>query len=159
MKNVSVLGTAVGEADGHANLSLAVGENLGMFTLGEVEGVDSQSVPVTTIDSLLEQQKIEALDFVKMDIEGSEYKALRGAVRTFEKFRPSLLIELNEVALRRCGSSSKAVTELLHEMGYRGWRIGRNSVEVETLVGDGCEEYIYIHNENRQLMQKFGLPV
>ena len=96
MKNVSVLGTAVGEADGYANLSLAAGENLGMFTLGEIEGVDSHSVTVTTIDSLLEKQKIESLDFVKMDIEGSEYKALLGAARTFGKFRPSLLIELNE---------------------------------------------------------------
>src|SRR3982074_3616914 len=41
MKNVSVIGSAVGDAAGHATLTLPRGDNLGMFTLGEVEGEEA----------------------------------------------------------------------------------------------------------------------
>jgi FkbM family methyltransferase len=160
MKNVSVIGSAVGDAAGHATLTLPRGDNLGMFTLGEAEGDETHSVEIDTIDNLLERRNIQSVDLIKMDIEGSEFVALRGAARTFQKLRPSLLIELNEVALRRCGSSTQAVKGLLREMGYCGWLIGRDSVEVVTDgVGGGCDECLYIHLSNQQLIQKLGLPL
>ena len=36
--------------------------------------------------------EVERLDFIKMDIEGAEQRALKGAARTMAKFRPSLAI-------------------------------------------------------------------
>jgi len=161
MKNVSVVGAAVGDAVGQATLTLPRGDNLGMFTLGEVEGEETYSVTINTIDDLLEKQGVQSVSLVKMDIEGSEFRALRGAAKTFQKFRPSLLIELNDLALRRCGSSSQAVRDLLKEMGYRGWRIGRDAVDVlaDDNVGGDCDECLYIHLTNRSLMQKLGLPL
>ena len=39
-------------------------------------------VPVTTIDAFLGQHMIEFIDFVKMDIEGHEFEALKGAQET-----------------------------------------------------------------------------
>ena len=45
-------------------------------------GVDNDgniSVSVTTIDNYVEQNKLASVDFIKMDIEGSEMAALRGA--------------------------------------------------------------------------------
>jgi len=161
LKNVSVIGSAVGEAAGRATLTLPRGDNLGMFTLGKADGDETYMVTVDTIDDLLNKQNIQSLDLVKMDIEGSEFKALLGAVRTLEKFRPSLLIELNEVALRRCGSSTHEVKKMLGEIGYRGWRLKRNSVEAITDndVGGGCEECLYIHSSKEPLMRKLGVPL
>jgi FkbM family methyltransferase len=161
MKNVSIVGSAVGDASGHAMLTLPRGNNLGMFTLGEVEGEEAYRVIISTIDDLLEKQNVQSVDLIKMDIEGSEFKALHGAAKTFQRFRPSLLIELNELALRRCGSSSQAVKGLLTEMGYRGWRIGRDAVDImaDDLVSDDCDECLYIHISNRSLMQKLDLPL
>jgi FkbM family methyltransferase len=161
MKNVSVIGTAVGDAVGQAMLTLPRGDNLGMFTLGDVEGEETYLVAIDTMDHLLEHQNIHSIDLIKMDIEGSEFKALRGAARIFEKFRPSLLIELNEMALRRCGSSTQAVKGLLNDMGYRGWRIGRESVEMmaDESAGDGCDEFLFIHLAKKSLIQKLNLPL
>jgi FkbM family methyltransferase len=51
-------------------------------------------IKTRSIDSLVESGKIERVDFVKMDIEGSELTALRGAARTLVKFRPKLAISL-----------------------------------------------------------------
>lgn len=160
LQNVSVIGCAVGDAPGRAVLTRPRGDNLGMFTLGAVEGDEGYDVEISTIDALLDAQGIQSLDLVKMDIEGSEFRALRGAARTLERFRPAILIELNDVALRRCGSSPQAVNALLREIGYRGWRITRHSVEMVTdNVNGDCDECIYIHQSDRARMERAGLPL
>lgn len=49
-------------------------------------------LPVTTIDKLVEELKLERVDFIKMDIEGSERHALAGARQTLAKYRPRMAI-------------------------------------------------------------------
>lgn len=44
-----------------------------------------------TIDAILEGRKVS---YIKMDIEGAEYKALLGAVNTIQKFKPMLMISV-----------------------------------------------------------------
>ena len=46
------------------------------------------------LDDLVEEGKIERVDFIKMDIEGHELAALRGAEKTIRRFRPRLAISL-----------------------------------------------------------------
>jgi len=55
---------------------------------------DPAAIPVTTIDRLVESGQIERVDFIKMDIEGYELKALRGATKTLCRFRPKLAISV-----------------------------------------------------------------
>ena len=127
MSNVSLIAAAVGDATGQAKLTLPSGVNLGMFTLGPANGHEVYDVTVRRIDDLLEESGIHSVDLIKMDIEGSEYHALRGAAKTLTKHRPVVIIELNEGALRQCGSSSDDVIQLLGTFGYRGWLIGRSA--------------------------------
>ena len=51
-----------------------------------------EQLPVTTIDALVAQLKLTRLDFIKMDIEGSEPYALKGATDTLRRFKPRLAI-------------------------------------------------------------------
>ena len=51
-----------------------------------------QQVPLTTIDNLVAELGLERVDFIKMDIEGAEPNALRGARQTLNRFRPRLAI-------------------------------------------------------------------
>jgi FkbM family methyltransferase len=52
------------------------------------------AVKMTTLDSFVERARIERVDFIKMDIEGGEFGALKGAASTLAKFRPRLAISL-----------------------------------------------------------------
>lgn len=45
-----------------------------------------------SIDDLVEREGLDKVDFVKMDIEGAELSALKGAERTLRAFRPTLAI-------------------------------------------------------------------
>ncbi len=52
----------------------------------------SVTVPLTTIDRLVEELGLERVDFIKMDIEGAETNALRGARKTLARWRPKLAV-------------------------------------------------------------------
>ena len=49
-------------------------------------------VALTTIDKLAPRLKLERVDFIKMDIEGAETNALRGAKNTIATYRPRMAI-------------------------------------------------------------------
>lgn len=52
---------------------------------------DSVQIRMTTIDSICE--KLNRVDFIKLDIEGMEIEALKGARQILDKFHPILWIE------------------------------------------------------------------
>lgn len=47
-----------------------------------------------SIDDFVARQNIKRIDFIKMDIEGSEMNALKGAINTIKTFRPKLAISV-----------------------------------------------------------------
>ena len=49
---------------------------------------------LTTIDKMVEELKLERVDFIKMDIEGAEPNALRGGRGTIAKYHPRLAMSV-----------------------------------------------------------------
>lgn len=47
-------------------------------------------VPLTTIDKIVIELSLPRVDFIKMDIEGAEKRAITGAKETIRKFRPRM---------------------------------------------------------------------
>ncbi len=62
------------------------------FVLPLKGGVDVMKVPLTTIDHLVSQLKLERVDYIKMDIEGSERQALNGAQETLKRWKPRISV-------------------------------------------------------------------
>jgi FkbM family methyltransferase len=147
MMNVDIAAVAVGDATGQARLTLPQDTNFGMFTLGNVSGDDSFVVPVRRIDDILAENAIKSVDFIKMDIEGSEYRALLGATATLTQFHPTILIELNEPALNACGSSARQVKDLLREHGYQGWVVKPGVLQpIDVDQAHLCDECLFVHH-------------
>lgn len=59
---------------------------------GGIPGDSLNLIDVVSIDAFVEEERIEKIDFLKMDIEGAELEALKGAVHTLKKCRPQLAI-------------------------------------------------------------------
>ena len=55
-------------------------------------GDRSIKVALTTLDKIVTELRLQRVDFVKMDIEGSEQNALKGAARTLKEFKPKLSV-------------------------------------------------------------------
>lgn len=78
----------------------------------------SIEVSTTTLDQHAEQTGITRLDFVKIDIEGEEVAALRGATYTIQRFRPTIAIEYNRGTAERAGTSIEELDDLLASYNY-----------------------------------------
>ena len=55
------------------------------------EGTRKVMVPVTTIDALVAKLNLSRVDLIKLDIEGAERWALKGAAGTIKRFRPRII--------------------------------------------------------------------
>lgn len=65
----------------------------GSFVVRET-GSDEVQVPVRPLDDMLRSAGIDRVDFIKMDIEGAEREALRGAARTLARWKPRLMLDM-----------------------------------------------------------------
>ena len=87
-----VLNAAVWSEDGE--VSYEGGEEQGYHVMSEGGGPSDRKVAARTIDSIFHQFGLDAVDYLKMDIEGAELKALQGAEGTIRAFRPRLAISI-----------------------------------------------------------------
>ena len=55
---------------------------------------EAKQVETLTIDDLVAQKQLSRLDFIKMDIEGAELEALKGAEDSIRRYRPKLAISV-----------------------------------------------------------------
>ncbi|MBF0582988.1 MAG: FkbM family methyltransferase [Magnetococcales bacterium] len=56
--------------------------------------ISSGDIPLASIDGLVAKGTIKRVDFLKLDVEGVELKALQGAESTIRQFRPKLAISI-----------------------------------------------------------------
>jgi FkbM family methyltransferase len=98
LKKVAILSSAVSDYAGTAKLfvgdfkkvpgtatlikSFAEKHRLGCFV----------KVPVETIDIIAERLRLESINFVKIDVEGSELNVINGAKQAILKFRPIMAV-------------------------------------------------------------------
>lgn len=62
------------------------------------DGSNAVAAPLTTIDHAVAQLKLDRVDYMKLDIEGAEVRALQGARETLQKFHPRMSIAAEHFA-------------------------------------------------------------
>lgn len=97
---------------------LIVDENAGASFLRP--GIWSEEVECVPLDSML----LARVNFMKVDCEGYELFALRGAWRTIKRNRPKLFVEINRGALARNQVTPADVTDFLDLFNYEYACIG-----------------------------------
>jgi len=91
----------------------------------------SYEVPARGLDDLLDELGLDAVDLIKIDIEGAEALALAGMSAGLRRGRyRRLLLELHPFSLAEHGTNPAAIIEGLLEMGYRAWVIAYSAADV-----------------------------
>lgn len=134
-ENVHVIPTALGDHEGH----LPIYDQQDSFTDGtRNEGLPTlfssgnkrhviETVPIKKLDDALIGMGISRVDVIKLDIEGAEWMALRGAVNTLARCRPILILEIGRETCVAAGYEPEALVHWLEGLGYR----------LETIVANG----------------------
>jgi FkbM family methyltransferase len=107
--NVEVLAVALGAGEGSAvlfgprwNASTAFisqGDSAVAAVHKISPQVDVSTVPVTSLDRVIEDRRLSRLDFVKIDAEGYESAVLEGSTYALAKYHPVCVIEFNPFTL------------------------------------------------------------
>ena len=71
------------------------------------------TVPMVPLDSIHHK-----IDFIKMDIEGSEFGALRGMQSLLKTYHPKMIIEFYPLAIEEYGADPKEVYDFLKGLDY-----------------------------------------
>lgn len=75
-------------------------------------------VQVTTIDHIVEELHLPTVDFIKMDIEGAEKNALRGAKATLARFAPAMALSSEHLP-----DDAQAIPALVSELAPAHYRV------------------------------------
>ena len=91
LSNCKVVPEAVSNVDGEACIEITDSLVASRIISSEKTKGPSkkiQRIPTITLDHFAENEKIQKVDFIKMDIEGAEELAILGSERIIKKFRP-----------------------------------------------------------------------
>ncbi len=97
LTNVTLFKCALGERNETAQYAKPPGHNTGTGSFISTEhSRESIDLPIRNGDELLAENKIEKVDFIKIDTEGFEPFVLKGLKKTLEKSRPVVFFEWSQ---------------------------------------------------------------
>jgi FkbM family methyltransferase len=118
LANITVRQAAVGDTDGKITLFKSPMLNVDHRTYPIDDYTSTIEVDCLTIDNFLPEST--PVSFIKMDIQGFEYAALKGMKNTLIRNRDKLrmLMELWPAGLKKAGSSASELITFLEACGY-----------------------------------------
>lgn len=98
IKNFICLNVACGDIEGNVEFCLDSRANK-CFVIDNNSQIPPNSkiisVPVKTVDNIIANEKLEKVDFIKIDVEGYELNTIQGSLNTIRKFKPTVQIEIH----------------------------------------------------------------
>lgn len=71
------------------------------------------------LDNYLSKKGIKEVDFIKLDVDGYEFKVLQGAINTLKKDKPIIILELGIYTLDRVDDKIEDMISFLSYLGYK----------------------------------------
>lgn len=98
-----------------------------------------------SFDEFSKQLNIGKVDFVKMDIEGSELKALQGMENTLRTYKPQLLIELHPRKITQFNHTINDLVTFLHDLSYKIKPIDIFQSTFDDIISGKESRYVLFH--------------
>jgi len=101
-----------------------------------------ETVATTTLATFCETRAISRIDLIKLDVEGSEERVLRGGADVISALKPLLMVELNPGVLAKAGSSADALINRLQGFGYGLFVAARDALVPLGALPAGPTDYV-----------------
>jgi FkbM family methyltransferase len=100
------------------------GDNWGISSLATPQGGERFEVCAEPLDAILDRYALSEVRLLKMDIEGAEALALKGAEQSFRERRiRTVLLELHPLQIAALGTSVENLLARLRGFGYHLWSV------------------------------------
>jgi FkbM family methyltransferase len=168
-ENVIAVQSAICERDGTARMNLfdspfSEWNSLGMPSMCNPEGgriSPHQSIEVSTctLDEFCSREKIERVNFLKVDVEGFEVTVFQGADRLLREHRVDYVcFEISQEPLKGAGIESREVFRALETRGYSSYSFDRTTGRFCGPISDTSEEWMNFYASTRDLTNLEGRP-
>ena len=143
LDNVYTYNLAVGEKETEVFINSPDFHNIyPMYT-----NIGNTSINTNKVGSLVRQIPLDSmnlpkLNFIKLDVQGSELGILKGGKNTIEKHRPYMFMEVEEKQLNLFNLTSNDLIEYTKNLGYLMYRIN---------AGEGLDDHICIPIEKQEI--------
>lgn len=140
--NVDLRHVAAGETPGFASMFEREPGNAGGDQVDFATTADHSGIAVERLDRIVGDQVVR---LIKLDIEGAEAKALRGATGLLERAdAPDLVFEFTPHFLEGMGDAPRELIGLLERLGYRLRVIGDSeNSPAEDRIFTAIQTYLY----------------
>ena len=162
--NVKIEGLALGSESGFAALHISLNGDEAMSSLREPY-MDASSkreaiqVPVLTLDEYVLKNKIQSVDFIKVDVEGGELGVLQRAINIIKNYRPIFMCEVQDIRTQQWGYSSKEICRFLESYSYKWFQALQNGLigrfQVSKAKDEKGQNLIAIPEEKVSLVSSF----
>jgi FkbM family methyltransferase len=123
---------AVSNQTGTVGLNLAEGDSMPFITHSATD--KTITVPTDTLDNLLQNQPLANLTLAKMDIEGAEILALKGALSLLKQQRPHVwILEINDT-VSHFGHQKQDLVDFLYGYGYNLYRYNADTNQLSSVT-------------------------
>ena len=147
--NVQVEQAAVGEKNGVATFyvsDIKADNSNSMVSYKEDRKLFAKDVKLYSIDEYIKEKKVKNLRFIKLDVEGVELDALKGARHTLQKLKPACIVAVHPEPVLARGDKLEDIFDLIMDCGYH-------------ITLDGREISREFFCANRELIDLHIIPV
>jgi FkbM family methyltransferase len=122
--------SAVSDNNGQSVIYCADESNTGESRLESFKGFKKkESVNCITLDTYIEKEAVEKVDFIKIDVEGAEMLVIKGALSLLNNYRPVVMLEINPLYLSRMGSDVTTLISTITDIGYNMFHFQQGALE------------------------------
>ena len=89
-------------------------------------------IEVDLLETVMLQNAVDKIDFVKIDVEGYEYAVLKGGEEIIKLSKPIIFLELDDKNLKENSQSASQLIELLESFGYNKFIRADQNLEVNS---------------------------
>lgn len=123
-------------------------KNSGMASSYLTEYSHEEQVESITLDQYLEDKSLNKINFIKIDIEGGEFRALRGMQKTLKKYNPVLQVEVLDEMLKKQNIQWQDVLDLLEPLGYQMYYFDKSGKLTSEQPKSSKNNYLFIKQNN-----------
>lgn len=122
----------------------------------KITGEETFDCEVVALDEFYNEE-LPGLSFIKIDIEGAELFALRGAQNILRKYQPVILIEINPEFLKGFGLKDQDMLDFISQQGYEILYLEEGSKKLTPLGSRALWEnnFILIPKTKMELYKNF----
>lgn len=126
-ENVRAFHAALSDKDGTARL-YHEGRGPTSFSLGRPgdNGRQGEDVETRSLQGLLAKEEENRVGLIKLDVEGAEELALRGALPLLTSSHPGIIFEINPPAAQQLGLEPLGAWQLLDSLRYRFYSLAED---------------------------------